>query len=62
MLPCATMSKISFEVRRKNGSWVQARLGPSNHSEEAHMGTAELAIGGALFLFAAGFVFLLLLA
>jgi hypothetical protein len=56
------MNKMSFEVRRKNGAWVQARLGATNHSEEPHMSTAELAIGGALFLFASGFVFLLLLA
>lgn len=56
------MSKMVFEVRQKNGSLVHTRLGASNHSEEAHIGTLELAVGAALFLFAAGFVFLLLLA
>jgi len=62
MLPASGMRKLLFEVRRKNGALIQGRLGATNHSEEAHMGTAELAIGGALFLFASGFVFLLLLA
>jgi hypothetical protein len=56
------MRKTLFEVRRKNGALIQGRLGATNHSEEAHLSTAELAIGGALFLFASGFVFLLLLA
>jgi hypothetical protein len=54
------MSKMVFEVQQKNGSLVSARLGATNHSEEAHMGLAEVAIGGTLFMAAAGFVFFLL--
>jgi hypothetical protein len=55
------MSKLVFEVQQKNGSWVNARLGAKNHSEEAHMGMADVAIGGSLFIAAAGFVCFLLL-
>jgi hypothetical protein len=54
------MSKIIFEVRQKNGSQVIARIGAANHSEEPHLGLAEVAIGGTLFLAAVGFVFFLL--
>lgn len=54
------MSKMVFEVRQRNGSLVTARLGATNHSEEAHMGLAEVAIGGTLFIAAIGFVFFLL--
>lgn len=61
MLIFAHMSKMVFEVRQKNGSWVSARLGAKNHSEEAHMGMAEVAIGGSLFIAAAGLVCFLLL-
>ncbi|MCU0771785.1 MAG: hypothetical protein MUE94_08475 [Verrucomicrobia bacterium] len=55
------MSKMVFEVRQKNGALVTARLGATNHSEEAHLGVAEIAIGGTLFLAAVGFVCFLLL-
>lgn len=54
------MNKMVFEVRQKDGSLVTARLGATNHSEEARMGLAELAIGGTLFIAAAGFVLFLL--
>ncbi len=54
------MSKIIFEVRQKNGSQVIARIGAANHSEEPHMGLAEIAIGGTLFLAAAGLLLFLL--
>ena len=54
------MSKMVFEVRQKNGSLVTARLGATNHSEEPHMGLAEVAIGGTLFIAAAGLLFILL--
>ena len=49
-----------FEVRQKNGSLVNARIGATNHGEEAHLGLAEVAIGGTLFLAAMGFVVFLL--
>ncbi|MCU0788119.1 MAG: hypothetical protein MUC91_08020 [Verrucomicrobia bacterium] len=54
------MSKIIFEVRQKNGSLVNARIGATNHSEEAHMGLVEFAVGGTLLLAAVGFVLFLL--
>ena len=60
MLLESVMSKMVFEVQHKNGSFVSARLGAKNHSEEAHMGLAEVAIGGSLFVAAASFVFFLL--
>jgi len=55
------MSNLVFEVRQKNGSLVTARLGATNHSEEPRMGLADVAVGGALFVAAAGFVFFLLM-
>lgn len=54
------MSKMVFEVRQKNGSLVTARIGATNHSEEARIGLAEIAIGGTLFVATAGFVLFLL--
>ena len=54
------MSKLIFEVRPKNGALVTARLGATNHSEEARSSLAELAVGGLLLLAAAGFVLFLL--
>jgi hypothetical protein len=54
------MSKMIFEVRQKNGSLVNARIGATNHSEEAHLGVVEFAVGGTLFLAAMGFVLFLL--
>ena len=50
-----------FEVRQKNGSLVTSRLGATNHSEEARLGVADLAIGGSLFVMTLGVVFFLLL-
>lgn len=61
MLFFVPMSKMVFEVQQKNGSFVSARLGAKNHGEEAHMGMAEVAVGGSLFVAAVGFVFFLLL-
>ena len=60
MLLVWVMSKIIFEVRQKNGSLVNARIGATNHSEEAHMGLVEFAVGGTLLLAAVGFVLFLL--
>ena len=60
MLLVTAMSKMLFEVRQKNGSLVTARIGATNHSEEPHMGLAEIAIGGTIFIAAVGFVFFLL--
>ena len=60
MLLERAMSKMIFEVRQKNGSLVHARIGATNHGEEAHLGLAEFAIGGVLFLAAAGMVLFLL--
>ena len=54
------MSKIIFEVRRKNGSLVTARVGATNHSEESQTGLADVAIGGTLFLAAVGIVLFLM--
>jgi hypothetical protein len=54
------MSKMVFEVRQKNGSFVSARLGATNHSEEPRLGPAEIAIGSALAFVTAGFLFFLL--
>ena len=59
MLPPSPMSKMVFEVRQKNGALVTARLGATNHSEEARMGVADIAIGGSLFVVTAGFLFFL---
>jgi hypothetical protein len=56
------MSRVIYEVRRKDGSFVSPRLGSSHHSNESQSGLAELAIGGLLFLIAAGFVFFVLTA
>ena len=61
MLPLGSMSKMVFEVRQENGSLVTARIGATNHSEEARTGLADIAIGGGLFVATAGFVFFLLL-
>lgn len=60
MLSMGFMSKMVFEVRQKNGSLVTARLGATNHSEEARLGAADVAIGIGLFSVAAGFVLFLL--
>ena len=53
------MSKIIFEVRHKSGSLVTARIGATNHSEESQTGLVDVAIGGTLFLVAAGIVLFL---
>ena len=54
------MSKMIFEVRHRNGSLVNPRIGATNHSEETHLGLVDIAIGGTLFLAAAGIVVFLL--
>ena len=54
------MSKIVFEVPQKNGSFVTARIGSRNHTEDTHASLTEMAIGGVLFLIAVGFVLFLI--
>ena len=54
------MNKMVFEVPQKNGALIHPRIGSSHHSQDTHIGLAEWAIGGTLFLLAAGFVLFLL--
>jgi hypothetical protein len=55
------MSEISYQVHGKNGDYVKTTVVPSNHSEEPHFGTLDLAVLVVVGLFCVGGLALFLL-